>query len=62
MKNLILTVLVFGAISLAPAQQTETYGWEGTATILSMYPDSCVEATLETDPVHGGSQSLQLER
>lgn len=63
MKNLILTVLVFGVISLAPAQQTDTYGWEGTATILSMYPaDSAVVATLVTDPVHGGSQSLQLER
>lgn len=63
MRNLILTVLVFGAISLAPAQQTDTYGWEGTATILSMYPaDSAVVATLVTDPVHGGSQSLQLER
>ena len=62
MRNLILTVLVFGAISLAAAQQTDTYGWEGTATILSMYPDDSVVPTLVADPVHGGSQSLQLER
>lgn len=62
MKTVLLTVMVLGAFTTVPAQQTETYGWEGTATILSMYPEDCVVATLESDPVHGGSQSLQLER
>lgn len=62
MKKIFFAVLVLTAANLAFAQQTETYGWEGSDTLLGMYPDDCVNATLATDPVHGGSQSLQLER
>jgi hypothetical protein len=62
MRTVFFAATVLAASSIAIAQQTEYYGWEGTATLLSMYPDSCVEATLVSDPVHGGSQSLELER
>lgn len=62
MKNVFFAVVLLTASGAVIAQQTETFGWEGTATILSMYPDSCVEATIATDPVHGGSQSLEIER
>lgn len=62
MRSLFLAVIMLAVSQMAFAQQTETYGWEGSATILSMYPDSAVIATLVGDPVHGGSQSLELER
>ncbi|OPL19700.1 MAG: hypothetical protein AVO35_01635 [Candidatus Aegiribacteria sp. MLS_C] len=62
MRSLLYTAILLALSQAAFAQQTETYGWEGTATILSMYPDSCVMASIATDPVHGGSQSLELER
>ncbi|MEN8208907.1 MAG: hypothetical protein ABFR50_06625, partial [Candidatus Fermentibacteria bacterium] len=45
----------------ASADITETYGWEGTETVLGMYPADGIIATIATDPVHGGSQSLKLE-
>ncbi len=57
---LFLPILVIAGIGWA--QQTETYGWEGTDTILGMFPDSGLVAEIDTDPVHGGSQSLYLER
>jgi hypothetical protein len=62
MKTVFFAVILLMASSTAIAQQTDTFDWEGTATILGMYPDSSVEVTLVTDPVHGGSQSLQIER
>jgi len=62
MKTVFFTVIALAAVNLAFAQQTETYGWEGSDTILGMFPEDGVEASLVTDPVHGGSQSLEIER
>lgn len=62
MKAYIIVLFVSAAFLAATAQQTETYGWEGTDTILGMYPEDGVAAQLVADPVHGGSQSLEIER
>ena len=58
MKGLLVLALLFAASQFAFAATTVTYGWEGTQTILGNYGD--VIATIDTDPVHGGSQSLKL--
>ena len=62
MKSIFYTILLLGIVQMAGADITETYGWEGTETILSMYPVDGLIATIDTDPVHSGSQSLRLER
>lgn len=61
MKYFFITVLLFGIVQLVSADITVNYGWEGTETILGMYPVDGLIATIDTDPVHTGSQSLCLE-
>ncbi|MFO7950460.1 MAG: hypothetical protein R6U36_08845 [Candidatus Fermentibacteraceae bacterium] len=60
--RLILSAAVVLALSATAMAGTETFGWEGTETILGMYPDGGVEATVSTEQVHSGSQSLEIER
>jgi len=55
----VLVVLIFAASQTVLADITENYGWEGTETILGNYGD--IIATIDSDPVHSGSQSLRLE-
>jgi hypothetical protein len=62
MKSIILLILTLALAGSGLAQQTETFDWEGTETILGMYPADSLIAEIDTDPVHGGSQSLYLER
>lgn len=62
MKNVLILLLIFTFSQIAIADTIETFGWEGTETILGMYPDDCVLAQISTDQTHGGSQSLYLER
>ncbi|MCK4506143.1 MAG: hypothetical protein KAW14_11035 [Candidatus Aegiribacteria sp.] len=62
MKIVITLLVIFAFSQIALADITVDYGWEGTETILGMYPESGVIAQIATDPVHGGSQSLYLER
>lgn len=58
----IFVVLLLAVSQIAMADITENYGWEGTETVLGMYPEFGVIALISTDPVHAGSQSLYLER
>lgn len=58
MKSLLVLMLLFAVAQFAFADITENYGWEGTETILGNYGD--IICTIDTDPVHGGSQSLKL--
>jgi hypothetical protein len=58
MKNMIVVVLLVAVTQFAFADNTETYGWEGTRTVLGNYGD--IICSIDTDPVHGGSQSLKL--
>jgi len=51
--------LVLLVLPLAVFAATETCGWEGTDTILGNYGD--IIASIDTTPVHSGSQSLKLE-
>lgn len=54
--------LLFSFIAVLPIAAfaaTETCGWEGTDTILGSYGD--IIASIDTDPVYAGSQSLKLE-
>lgn len=65
MKKLLALLAVLAFSQMAMAQQTADYGWEDTATLLGMYPDSVVIddiATTPPGPVHTGSQSLELEK
>ena len=62
MKTVFVFILLLAVTQTAFGDITENYGWEGTETVLSMYPADCLIATIETDPVHTGSQSLRLER
>lgn len=62
MKKVLTLFVIFAFSQIAGAVQTENFGWEGTETILGMYPEFGVIALIDTDPVHGGSQSLYLER
>jgi hypothetical protein len=63
MRNLILlsSVLLITAAS-APAL-TETYGWEGTGTVLGLYGtgNPPMNVQIVTSPVYSGSHSLELE-
>lgn len=54
MKFMVLLVLPLTALA-----GTATCGWEGTDTILGNYGD--IIASIATDPVYSGSQSLKLE-
>ncbi len=56
----IFVLMAAALFAAAFAEVTETCGWEGTETILGSYGG--VEATIATDPVNTGSQSLKLER
>lgn len=62
MKSIFVLILLFAVSQMTIADITETYGWEGTETILGMYPVDGLIATIDTDPVHTGSQALCLER
>lgn len=55
----VLVLIAAAAFLVASAEEMATCGWEGTETILGSYGD--VIATIATDPVHGGAQSLKLE-
>lgn len=57
-KSLLVLSLLFAVVQFAAADISVNYGWEGTETILGNYGD--IIATIDTDPVHGGSQSLKL--
>lgn len=62
MKYVFIAVLLLAFSQVAVADITVNYGWEGTDTILGVYPaDTSMIASLVTSPVHGGSQSLCLE-
>lgn len=59
MKNLILAAAFLTLLPVsAMAVQTETYGWEDGNTVLGTYGNANVG--LSTDPVHGGSYSLEF--
>ncbi len=58
MKSLLVMALLLTVATFAFADITETYGWEGSQTILGNYGD--IICTIDTDPVHGGTQSLKL--
>lgn len=60
MKSVLVLVLLLAVSQMAIADITETYGWEGTDTLLGMYPVDGIIATIVTDQVHGGSQSLYV--
>jgi len=60
--RLILSAAVVMALSATALAGTETFGWEGTETILGMYPEDGVEATVSIEQVYSGSQSLEIER
>ncbi len=62
MKIIFMLFVVFSFSKITSADYTVNYGWESTDTILGMRPADCVIAQIATDPVHGGSQSLYLER
>ncbi|MCD4776323.1 MAG: hypothetical protein K8S15_09780 [Candidatus Aegiribacteria sp.] len=62
MKSVFIVVILLASSQMAFADITENYGWEGTETIFGMYPVDGLTATIATDPVHTGSQSLRLER
>lgn len=62
MKKVLMLSMIFAFVPIASAVQTVNFGWEGTETLLGMYPEEGVTAQIATDPVHGGSQSLYLER
>ncbi len=65
MNKIIAIFAVFAFCGVATADYTVDYGWEGTATLLGMYPADCYIddiATSPAAPVHTGSQSLYLER
>lgn len=62
MKSIFAVILLLTASQITIADYTVNYGWEDTETILGMYPEFGVIALIDTDPVHGGSQSLFLER
>ncbi|HOP25781.1 MAG TPA: hypothetical protein PLM22_01015 [Candidatus Sabulitectum sp.] len=52
-------LMILVALPLAAMAATATCGWEGTDTILGSYGD--IIASIDTDPVYSGSQSLKLE-
>jgi hypothetical protein len=60
MKGTLLVTGILAMFSIALADVTATCGWEGSATILGSFGG--VTATIATDPVYAGSQSLRLER
>ena len=62
MKSIFAVILLLTASQITIADYTVNYGWEDTETVLGMYPEFGVIALIDTDPVHGGSQSLFLER
>lgn len=62
MKSVFITIVLLAVSQVATAEITETYGWEGTETVMGMYPAYGLIATITTDPVHTGSQALRLER
>lgn len=61
MKSLLFIATLLLVLPLAAfAFQTETYGWEETATVLGIYGNGI--ATIEdTSPVYNGTQSLKFE-
>ncbi len=61
MKLMLTLFTVFAFSGVATADYTVNYGWEGTETILGMYPEEGIIATIATNPVHSGTQSLCLE-
>ncbi len=57
MKSVFI-LMAAAAFSIVMAEETATCGWEGSETVLGVYGD--IIASIATDPVHDGSQSLQL--
>ena len=56
-----ITLFSLLAFALSAAAATEICGWEGTDTVLGTFEGML--ATIETvEPIHGGSQSLELEQ
>jgi hypothetical protein len=55
--------LALAMASAVFADVTETCGWEGTGTVLALYGTGTppMNVALVSSPVHGGSQSLELE-
>ncbi len=60
MKSIFVILLLLVATQMASADFTETYGWEGTDTILGMYPDTSVIVAISVSPVYSGTQSLYV--
>jgi len=58
MKNVLFVLMLFVLAQLGFADNTVTYGWEGTQTVMGNYGN--IICTIDTDPIHGGSQSLKL--
>ena len=61
MKTVLTLLVIFAFSQISSADQTVNFGWEGTETILGMYPAEGIIAQIATEPVHGGSQSLYIE-
>ncbi|MFO8183949.1 MAG: hypothetical protein R6U39_07215 [Candidatus Aegiribacteria sp.] len=59
MKKLLALIVVLAFSQTAMAQQTETYGWEESHTVLGVYGNGNPELEY-TDPVYSGSQSLKF--
>jgi hypothetical protein len=59
MKTLSFISLLLLALPFSASGVTATCGWEGTETILGNNGD--IIASIVTDPVHAGNQSLKLE-
>jgi len=59
MKTLCFIALLLLTLPLTSRAATATCGWEGTETILGNSGE--IIASIATDPVYAGNQSLQLE-
>lgn len=60
MKSVFIVILLLAVSHMAFADITENYGWEGTDTILGMYPDTCIIVAISVSPVYSGAQSLYV--
>ena len=61
--RLFFYALVAAALATTAFAGTETCGWEGTGTVLGLFGtgDPPIIVSLVTDPVHSGSQAMELE-
>lgn len=58
MKSLLVMALMVAFAQFAFAENTVTYGWEGSQTILGNYGD--IICTIDTEQVHSGDQALKV--